>query len=854
MTGANFSGRDMPGILPRPRIDALLRQCLHHPHTTVVAPVGWGKTTAVSAFVNKLRYPTVWLDLNSFSNQPEIFHEQLATALEPFPQIAETFSDIPFPFSCESCKMWMERISAAFPKTTRIIVVIDNFDQLEKGAVQESLFSAVQCNDEMKQLHFFLLSRKPFLTEDEGKSDDGMFWNTQNWVVEGRSRVTATDLSFDEEELFSLASLRQVKLKNAQLAPFLAQTAGWPLLADLILRRGKTSYTKLNRADQIRIENIFNQLAYQQLSQQDRRLLLELSLLPCFSVDIAALLSEHNPQDVFTLLSAHPFSRFDNQNRIFFFHPLYKDFLSGKSQVLSNAQKKHVHNVAGDWYYHSGFLEFAQDSYWRAENYQRALEVLMEQQAGPGRIDVPGAESQLQNLGKIPSRFAEEHPLTDLAVGAMLLRSLKTNKARKVLEALATRLEGEQGDDRDRLLGEAYALLAEADMLQADSACFCHIEKAASLLTSGSSIRSKTTFITDQIPALILHEGMTATETANAFYASAPNWEVVGRGSGYGFEFLLDACVSLNQGKLDKAESRCVQAIFKSMAMEQYDIAALSHYILARVELHRGDYVKIAEQLRIASELTELCGAPHLTQARDIAGSILYLLADVVPKIQPRVSRLETVLDNELPLWRAISLLEHSVYQMKRGDYSKAIAALSLLPPFFVQRKIWDVQLASNILLAICYFAEKQRDLAFDALHSACELAEPHGFSLPFSEYGNDLLPLLDAAAAQDEVPFHEDWLARLRQDAITFAWRAMKVANSFNEAHRAEPAQTTRLTMKELQVLNYLSQGLTREEISREMDISVNGVKKHLAGIYNKLGAKNRTDAVHIATVNGHI
>ena len=56
------------------------------------------------------------------------------------------------------------------------------------------------------------------------------------------------------------------------------------------------------------------------------------------------------------------------------------------------------------------------------------------------------------------------------------------------------------------------------------------------------------------------------------------------------------------------------------------------------------------------------------------------------------------------------------------------------------------------------------------------------------------------------------------------------------------------RLTRRELEVLALISEGLSNEEISRLMAISLDTVKYHLKNIYGKLGVKRRTQAVAVA------
>jgi DNA-binding NarL/FixJ family response regulator len=55
-------------------------------------------------------------------------------------------------------------------------------------------------------------------------------------------------------------------------------------------------------------------------------------------------------------------------------------------------------------------------------------------------------------------------------------------------------------------------------------------------------------------------------------------------------------------------------------------------------------------------------------------------------------------------------------------------------------------------------------------------------------------------------------------------------------------------LTSRELEVLELLVQGLANKPIARRLGISDQTVKFHVASICGKLGAANRTDAVHRA------
>ena len=59
-------------------------------------------------------------------------------------------------------------------------------------------------------------------------------------------------------------------------------------------------------------------------------------------------------------------------------------------------------------------------------------------------------------------------------------------------------------------------------------------------------------------------------------------------------------------------------------------------------------------------------------------------------------------------------------------------------------------------------------------------------------------------------------------------------------------------LTARERQVLSLLADGLPNKAIAASLGLSEETVKFHLAAIFGKLGASNRTDAVRIALRRG--
>jgi DNA-binding NarL/FixJ family response regulator len=70
--------------------------------------------------------------------------------------------------------------------------------------------------------------------------------------------------------------------------------------------------------------------------------------------------------------------------------------------------------------------------------------------------------------------------------------------------------------------------------------------------------------------------------------------------------------------------------------------------------------------------------------------------------------------------------------------------------------------------------------------------------------------------------------------------------------AHDQSHADPSRLTRKQLDVLQRLAEGSLNDEIARSLGISVKAVQIHLSGIYSRLGARTRTEAVVMAAKRG--
>ena len=77
-------------------------------------------------------------------------------------------------------------------------------------------------------------------------------------------------------------------------------------------------------------------------------------------------------------------------------------------------------------------------------------------------------------------------------------------------------------------------------------------------------------------------------------------------------------------------------------------------------------------------------------------------------------------------------------------------------------------------------------------------------------------------------------------------AMRAPPRADAFDGNPKAQAALG--ISARELEVLQALAAGRSNKEIAQALEVSPNTVKTHVARLFEKLGAKRRTDAINRA------
>jgi len=92
-----------------------------------------------------------------------------------------------------------------------------------------------------------------------------------------------------------------------------------------------------------------------------------------------------------------------------------------------------------------------------------------------------------------------------------------------------------------------------------------------------------------------------------------------------------------------------------------------------------------------------------------------------------------------------------------------------------------------------------------------------------------------------------DDLLKAIRHVYRGESWIPPGVAERYTER-----MQRPQLTQREMEILKCIFQGLSNKEIAHELSVAENTVKNHINNLLSKLGAKDRTQAAHLALTRG--
>ncbi len=797
------------------RVQECLRPIARCALTTVVAPMGYGKTTAINWFLAEKTKggKAVAIRMSIYSEKLPMLWRSAQDAFR-FAGL-DVLSAFDFPTSEAAATLVLEELCRAFSSgKTAYYLFLDDFHLLrDERAVRFICRISARLPE---NAHLIVASRDRFLPAGEIVRLGGNL-----------HQIGMEHLRLNHTELAVYAHRCGAELSEQQLEALLRSSEGWFSAIYLNLRalseRGRLPDASSD------IFEMFTAAMIDPLPPGRQEFLAVMGLADEFTAEMARFVTE-NPQTdaiIQDLTCQNAFvTRLPDSQR-YRFHHMMKECALRKFRTLPEQSQICYWNRFGSWYGAQGQYLHALGAYGKSGNSDAALTII-EKDAG-NLLSALHPEELLERLNACPEEVLTRHPTAILVLMRRLFTWRQIPKMLQ-LKALLERAIAESPDmpeeERGNLLGECDLIMSF--LMYNDITKMSELHRSASRQMSRPAVTiqagSSWTFGSPSVLMMYYRAPGELQKETHEMHECMPHYYRITNGHGLGAELVMDAEASFMQGKLHEAEIGLERARAAIAGSGQENMALCCDFLELRL-LRSGGRRRLDVKARAEALL-----ARHDVVLLNMFESILayyYALLQEAEKIPDvfRLHRLDTV-NYFAPGKPMMELIENQVY-LAQGEFPRVIGRSEPLLSGCESLHYALVALHIRLQTASAYEALGNRAMARKLLVRALEDAEPDGFVLPFAENAPYLMNHYSALSRELETPFaasvcelSERWLSRQQ-----------------TSGSRQEPIEALReLSERERSVAQLMALRKTNREIAETLFLSEGTVKQYINRIYSKL------------------
>lgn len=831
------------GMLRRPRIHALLQDGLQHPVLTIFAGPGYGKTQAVADFLPQHGVKFLWVRLSILDNMPSHFWNHLiSTFSQAFPGNSSKLREIEFPGSPFAFEVFFRLWQREMEKIGEVIWAFDDFGEVTDPQVQN--FFAYLAEVDLPGFHLL------FLTNSLANMNPHLFTGNRSFLI------TTEELRFSSVEVAELYLMHSTKLSERELSILLRYTEGWPLALHLLVLQYKHAISTEMHEGAVKhyaIIHMFEKRFFSAYSKEMKKLVVKLSLLNSFTTKFAAELYDGDPEELERHRN-HAFFINEPSSGRYYLHNMYRTFLQEKLYLLDKEEEQIFWRQSAAYYEEVGEAMEAISCYRKCGEHIRILHIIADKTMAQFGMEEVTARYFLELLDLLTPEQVHEYPIANVIRALIYTITMNLEKAEEMVMYLEEKLARQSSPNYVKMLGEVYIVHGFARMLQAKEDFGKYFEKAAHCLPNGSIYKTPRGLRVHNNHSFFLPDtGPLAKERVIAAVHYGVPWmaKVLQNGMG-GMQHIFSAEASLLSYELKEAQQHAYRGIFEAESYAQHDLVLNGHFLLLRIAYMRGDFSEMTQHFETINAYADKYQLAVLDEIRDTVSAWYYIMIGDYKRVSKTISGLRHADQSLMSQGRA--LLVHAIYLVHTEEYPKLVGFLEQQRIYSMQTNVVGVDyIYARLLLAIGYLNTGNTATAMDELYRTYQLTYHNGLICPYVEAYRYMPALLSEAAQQETYTFDPEWLAEIQRLVRNFAKRASDVRSHYRKQGGNESFDNP-LTKRETDVLHALAKGLTREEISQNLYISVNTVKSVLRSIYNKLDANNRADAVALAIARGYI
>ena len=854
-----------------------LNEAVNYKLTLVTAPAGFGKSTLVASWLNsnvKDRYYIAWISLDERNSESFIFWKYILYSLNKIQDgIVEdsfnSFNSIEFQngFGTEILSVLINELDNLEKDT---FIILDDLYLINDGEIYEQLKFFIR--NMPSKSHIIILSRViPDLGIAKLRATDSML------------QLSQEDLSFTKEEIeLFFKDVMNVNISINSLSVLEKRTEGWAAglqMAALSLKSNNSEENVLKsfNGDHRYILDYLMEEVFIMLDKETQEFLLKTSILDEMNFDLCnKVVNIENSQYFLEKLDNENLFMIplDENKEWYRYHHLFKDFLKNRRDISMRNMLPSLYGEAGAWYRNNGFLSQGVNFYLKAENYNEAI--LMIEQIDEDLMFSGEMKKVYDWYMKIPKEKFYESIRLCMNAAWFTCTNGNYEETENHLKHIEDYLKRNKGEESPYYETEVMIIRAMLATIEKDSSKINEYLKKAknysnnhnqNILHAATALLSGTACIYDGevLKALEFYEeSFKISKNINNYYlAIMSNRSII--------------ISKMLRGKLYEAEKQCINLLkyLQIKHAENIPIAGEIYNDLAEVYYEWNNLTMAEEMVMKALEfakkgevtwvlcrsymiLAKICFAnSKVTEAVNYIknaekmindtkifdlGTELLAISENILLRTGNFNEVEKWIKNDVLYKIDISNIGYANYCITKLRYfilsnqmKEAEELVNKLYGSFENRKIYRVFAEVLILKSIINEKKGNKEETLEDMVMAVNISYKENYFRIFLDEGEYLKNII--------LREKEKLLLRLGKDQSVFLNHIIKAFGEREDIQNTEVNEI--LSIRELEVLKYLKEGLTNIEIANSLFVSVNTVKTHLLNIYTKLDVHSRMEAL---------
>ena len=800
--------RDLNTVYISERLQESLRPISRCALTTVVAPMGYGKTTAVNWYLAERAgaEDVRIVRISVYSDNLAIFWKSVQDA---FARAGfDILREYPCPTDAAGGGLLADDLCHGLAGNTACYIFIDDFHLLLDQ--RATAFLCMLANRLPANVHLIVASRDRFLPDAE--------------TVRLGAKVYplgTEQLRLNHTELSVYAHRCGTELSDDQIDEILYSSEGWFSAVYLNLRTFSERGVLPSRHSDI--YSTFTAAMIDPLPEKQREFLAVMGLADEFTVEMACFVTgDADAKRILSVLTEqNAFIKCLEDGVTYRFHHMMKECAEHSFAALDAEKRALYHGRYGAWYEEHRRYLHAMTAYRRSGDYDALLRVVQED-AGILLASVDPA-AVLEALAQCPVTALKAHPAALLVLMRSMFNWRNIPKMMELKGVLLAAIEEHPElpeEERGDLLGECDLIMSFLCYNDISAMSRLHRSASAQMSRPAISIRSSGGWTFGSPSVLMMFyraPGELQSELAE-MDECMPHYYRITNGHGQGAERIMRAEALFCQGHFTDAHIELERAYAQIRDNGQENMALCCDFLAWRLSLCAEVEPEPTLEERRAALLRQHNAA--WLNIWNATAAYYYALRGEPEKIpelfaQHRLSAV-SILAPGKPM---MEMIENQVY-LAQGGYARVIGRSEGLLALCEGMHYALTALHVRIQTAVAYERLGKHTEARTLLRRALSDAEPDGLVMPFAENYDGLEPLL----------------AQEVKSGLIHRITELGEASRRRRERNVRPRALSALTEREWEIVRLLAQRLSNREIAERLFLTEGSVKQYVKQVYSKL------------------